>query len=272
MKCVFLLLPLLLLVGCPDNDASATRLIPAPASATAAALAPTPAQQKAADLNEQLKDAEAARDKAAADGRVLDRLSAERDVLQLRVQIAEEQARQLKLNAEAYKAQIEDKDKEIKAERISEWQSRLWVAAGIIGFLAVIATVVMFAWPLLRGVAGWAAGILSGLAVALAVIGKCLPFFIWLIDLTPYILGFAALVGVGFGILALRNWWLTHHATNQFVTAIEELKPKTAAELKAFKEKLRMNIDTPIEALVDRIKKRKNIGASATPPAAGTPT
>lgn len=244
---------LLMFTGCSTNPVAPTTRIDG--SATAAALAPTPGQQKMTDLQKRLTDAEAARDKAVADNKVIDRLTAEKDILQIRTQIAEEQSKQLLQNVEAYKTQITDKNKEISAAHVSEWQTRAYILAGILGFLALVAGAVAFGWPLLRSVAVWASGILGALALLLTVAAKLMPLFAWVLSWIPYIAGAALLVAVIYGLIALRHWWLSHHTAQQLVKYVEAKKPTVVAELAEFKDTLRTHLDAPIESFIWRTRK-----------------
>lgn len=274
MKYLCLIALLFTFTGCSTNAPAPT----APrveVSATAAALAPTPEQEKLTDLQKHLKDAETAETKAVADGKAIDRLSAEKDILQTRTQIAEEQSRQLLQNVEAYKRQITDTDKAIEAQQIKDLQGRLYFYAMILGLLALVAGAVAYGWPLLRSVALWATAIISALATLLAVAAKLLPLIYWIGDLIPYLGAVCAVVIAGYGLVALRHWWLAHHTSQQLITYVEAAKPKAEADLEAYKTLLRTHLDSPVEDFIWKTKQGLGLGPKAAPavpldPPAGT--
>lgn len=243
-----LLACLFLLVGC---DAP-----PAP-ERTASPEAPIthldPAAQQLTDLRARLAAAELAQAKAATENRIIDRLSAEKDILQIRTQIAEAQASGLLREAAELGKQTKAKDTEIAQERIQAKQLWLYWFSGIMGLVAVIGIGVGFGWPLLRKGA-WTIAACAGSIAAIALVSAAILPWLWWIG-GALVLGFVGWI--------LYHWNRDHHGLVQVVTAVEGLKPVEKAAREIFKGELSKVIDSPIARRITAIKTRYGIGPQA---------
>jgi predicted phage tail protein len=212
----------------------------------------TPLGSEIADLNQKIKESEDKIKQAKEKNDELARLKAEKEWLEYKMSLAIAQVKQLKANIDTYKTQVSDKEKEIKEARILAWQEKLWWAAGIIGFLAIVATAVCIGFPLIRPVAKYAAAILSGLSVTMLVVAYMLPTIAWLLSLVPYILIGSLVVGAGYAVYLLRHWWKDHTGLIQTINGIEEIKPS----IKGFGDHMTRHVDTVLENQIRNYKQK----------------
>jgi hypothetical protein len=251
MRFLILIVLLLPLTNCskdsskPRNDTVAGLTVTLPSK--------TAEQTKIESLQQQLVDAGKTAAAAAAAGKTTDRLVAENLELQLRTQIAEQQQIQLSQYLASLRTEKAASDKAVEASRVSDWQWRLYYAAMILGACGLIALVVRFAWPILATPASWAMSIFGGLAVGVTIIGKLLPQIVWFIDFLPYLLWPCGVVLVAYGFAVFRQWWLSHHSTNQLVQAVGGLVSKGLVSATAMEQHLANELDTPFLAHVQQV-------------------
>ena len=214
---------------------------------------PDPLAVQLAALQTRLTEAEEDRDTAVKSGNALDRLSAEKDILATRTQLAEAQAVGLQREATELRAQTRAKVEEIATERTHEKQVWLVWFSGSIGLAGLIAVGIGFGWPLVRRIA-WTIAACCGAISALAlVVAAILPWLWWI--------GAALLLGfIGW---VLYHWHRDHHGLVQVVTAVEQLKPAEAQARQIFKDGLSKVIDSPIATRIAAIKARYRIGPQA---------
>lgn len=261
-----------MLWGCPaDKPTVDTRNQPAIATNVEAPVKVlSPDEQKVADLQKKLDISDKKVVDATLKSDTIARLSAEKESLALKAQISEENAKIWQQNATAYKAQEADKDKEIEAAKIDAWRERLWIMAGIMGFLALVAGAVAWGFPLIRPVATRASAILGALAALMLILAKCLGVIAFVIDIAPYVLVFGLVVAVGYAVVALRHWWKDHNGLSQTVQGIEPIKEEftnfgdhmlkyvdgsLVDHIRDYRKKLNQKVDDVKKVVTDDVKK-----------------
>lgn len=260
ITCLFLLFALLCCIGCPDDRkekednkpvAAIANNVPIPVNNI------SPTEQNIESLKKKLEESDKKVAEAVAKGEVIARLSAEKDSLGLRVQLSEAYAKEWKQNAESYASQKVDKERELKDAKLDAWKEKLWWAAGICGFLAIVGCAIAIAFPLLRPIAKYASAILGTLSILMLIVAQSLATVAWLLGFVPYIIGLAILVSIIYSVVALRHWYKDHHGLQQTVTGIEPLKES----IEGFGDHMLKYVDSP---LVDHIKDiRQKLGLRA---------
>jgi hypothetical protein len=244
---------LFLLTGCKGCTEDRVEADQKPTTAPIATNVPTPVntlsptEQNIEALKKKLDEADKRAAEAAAKGETITKLSAEKDSLGLRVQLAEAYAKEWKQNAESYAEQKTEKEKELKDAKIDAWKEKLWWMAGICGLLAIVAGGICIAFPLLRPVAKYASGGMAAIAVLMLIVAQSLATVAWLLGFVPYIIGLAILAGLVYLVVALRHWYKDHHGLQQTVTGIEPLKES----IEGFSDHMLKYVDGP---LVDHVK------------------
>ena len=248
--------------GCPD-DASRNQQKPPDKEQPVATNVPvpektqSPTEQNIDSLKKKLDDAEKKAAEATAKNDIIARLSAEKEALMLRTQIAEQYAKQWEDNAKSYKAQSE----ELKNAKIEAWKEKLWWMAGICGILAIVAGGVAFGFPLLRPIATKAAAILGGISIIMLIVAQCLATVAWLLGLIPYLLVLSAIVAAIFGAVALRHWFKDHNGLQQVVTGIEPLKD----QIDDFGKHMSQYVDTPMETHIKAMRTKLGLKKQKDP-------
>jgi len=187
----------------------------------------TPQEQKIDDLKKKL-DASDKKIMEVADGKLIDRLTAEKESLGLRVQLADAYSEQWKLNAKSYEGQKVEKDQELKNAKLDSWKEKLWWMAGICGFAAIVAGGISFAFPLIRPIAIKASIAMGAIATIMLITAQCITTVAWLLSLVPYILCIGAIGVIIYAIIALRHWWKDHQSLKQTIEGIEPIKAQVA--------------------------------------------
>ena len=238
--------------GCDKRENTPSDTKPVPTIATNAEVPTqtlTPDEQKVQDLKKQLEAAEKKADDAKKD--IVAKLTAEKEILVLQKKLAETYSKIWEENAKNYSLQITSKDKEIKDAKLDAWKEKLWWMAGICGLLAIVAGGIAWGFPLVRSFAIKAGLVLGAISVTMLIVAQCLATVAWLLGFVPYILGFAIVVALVFGGLALRHWWKDHNGLKQTVEGIEPIKEK----LEGFKDHMLKYVDG---TMVDHVKAYRN--------------
>jgi hypothetical protein len=218
----------------------------------------SPEEKKIADLKKKLDASDKKAAEATLKSDTIARLTAEKDSLGIRTQLAEAYAEEWKRNAIAYATQEKDKDKELSAAKIDAWREKLWWMAGICGLVALIAGAIAWGMPLIRPVAVRASLILGALAGLCLFVAQILPTIAWLLGFVPYVLVFVGVVVVGYAVVALRHWWKDHNGLSQTIQGIEPIKE----EFEDFGDHMLKYVDG---SLVDHVKNyRKKLFTSVT--------
>lgn len=239
--------------GCVDNgksggtrpEQSVATNVPTPEKVM------TPQEQKIATLQKQLTDSDQKAALATANNNIIARLTAEKESLMIRTQLAEVYAIQWKQNAASYSAQAVEKNQELKDAKLEAWKEKLWWMAGICGVVALIAGAVAWGMPLVRPIAMKASIILAALAGLMLFVAESLATVAWLLGFVPYILGFGGLVAIGYAVVALRHWWKDHHGLKQTIEGIEPIKDQFVG----FSEHMIKHVDS---TLCDHVNAYRN--------------
>jgi ABC-type multidrug transport system fused ATPase/permease subunit len=164
-------------------------------------------------------------------------------------------------DAREFRAQADEKQKEITQARLERIQATCYWVAGIAIFLGLIAGGIAIFLPLVRK---WAImGALAAVAVAALAI-----FLSWLI---PFLVWVGSVLAGG-GLVSALIWWLKDHKTaTQVVQAVEALKPELLKldppetpekeKGKVYKSHFRQHVDSDVDKHVNKIRRR--IGAAA---------
>ena len=250
VKKLLLILSILLVFSCGEvQNTNTSRESPTPPISNTPTPTSTlsPQEQKIDDLKKKLDDS----DKKIAllsNGNVVDKLTAEKDSLGLRIQLSEAYANQWKLNAESYNSQKIEKEKELKDAKLESWKEKLWWMAGICGFVAIIAGGISIGFPLLRPIAIKASIIVGAIATIMLIVAQCISTIAWLLGLVPYILAIGVISILIYSIVALIHWYKDHHGLVQTVEGIEPIK----AQVPNFKDHMLKYVDG---GLVKHVKK-----------------
>lgn len=186
----------------------------------------SPTEQNIETLKKKLEDSDKKAAEAASRGETIAKLSAEKDSLGLRVQLAEAYAKEWKQNAETYADQKVEKEKELKEAKLDAWKEKLWWLAGICGLLSIVAAGIAWGFPLLRPIAVKASVILGAIAGIMLIVAQALSTIAWMLGLVPYIIGLAVVVLIIYGAIAFRFWFKDHNALKQTIEGIEPIKEK----------------------------------------------
>jgi len=227
----------------PDNNHVATN-VPEPEKKM------SPGEQNIETLKKKLEESEKKAAEAAAKGEIIVKLTAEKESLGLRVQLAEAYAKEWKQNAEAYSYQKEEKEKELKEAKLAAWRTKLWLMAGICGFLAIIAGGVAFGFPLLRPLATKASLILGAISGIMLFVAQAIGTIAWLLGLVPYIIGAGLIAAVIYAAIALRYWYKDHNGLKQTIEGIEPIKDK----IEGFGDHMLKYVD---DAMVNHVREYK---------------
>ncbi len=257
MRPLILFALVLCLTGCQTSCTEDPRANQGgPPSFTPTLPSKTAEQTKIESLQKQLTDAEKEEAQAAAEGKTTTRLVAENKQLQLRTQIAEEQKVQLDQYLDSLARQKKDSDKAVEASRVSDWQWRLYYVAIALAAIGVIAFIVKCLYPIVAAVAGWAWKIFAALAVVVTVVAKLLPKIVWFIDFLPYLLWPIGAIIALYLFAVFRQWWLSHHSTNQLLQAVGSLVSKGVVSATAMEQHLANELDSPILTHVQKVGQR----------------
>lgn len=211
----------------------------------------SPEEQKIDDLKKKLDESDRKAAEAGAKSDIIARLSAEKDSLGIRTQLAEAYSEQWKKNADSYKSQEKEKEQELKDAKLDAWKTKLWWMAGICGLLAIVAGGVAWGFPLIRPIATKASIILGAIAALMLFVAESLATVAWLLGFVPYVLAFGGLVALVFVALAVRHWWKDHNGLSQTIQGIEPIKE----EFEDFKDHMLKYVDG---SLVDHVKTYRN--------------
>lgn len=220
---------------------------------TIATNAPAPEKTKSPDeqnsdiLKKKLEEAEKKANEAVERGDIIAKLSAEKEALVLKTQLAESYVKQWKANAESYKDQTIAKEEELKVAKLDAWKEKLWWMSGICGFLAIVAGGVAWGFPLLRPVAVKASLILAAIAGIMLFVAQSLTTISWLLGLVPYIIGVAGLIALVYIFFAIRHWWMDHSGLKQTIQGIEPLKE----DIEGFSDHMLKYVD---DTMVNHVK------------------
>lgn len=249
IKNILFIALLLLPLGCSTpTKPESTR--PTPGSISTTEVPPvtlTPQEQKIEDLKKKLEASEKKVSELSG-GNLVDKLTAEKDSLGLRVQLSEAYANQWKLNAESYNSQKIEKEKELKDAKLESWKEKLWWMAGICGFVAIVAGGISIGFPLIRPIATKASIIVGAIATIMLIVAQCISTIAWLLGLVPYILAISVISILICSIIALIHWYKDHHGLVQTVEGIEPIK----AQVPNFKDHMLKYVDG---GLVKHVKK-----------------
>jgi len=236
-----ILAPLLLLCGLVsgcggDRPAEAFQPPGDPPSAPQATI-PTPPPNTLQQYEERVQQAE--RDRAAAIAKAdrLAQLQAEKDEAQARAALSSEEAKLKAAEAKQWKEVAESKDIEIREERERLYQVKLYWLVGILGFLALAASVVAIWQPLVRKFAG-------GFAIACGAVAAIALFAAAFIHYLIWIGGALLALGVVAAIVYMRR---SDKAVLQVATAVESVKD----QIPDFKKTFSAIIDSDAEAHID---------------------
>jgi hypothetical protein len=210
----------------------------------------SPGEQNIETLKKKLEESEKKAAAAVEKGDTIAKLTAEKESLGLKVQLAEAYAKEWKQNAEAYGSQRDEKEKELKEAKLDAWKTKLWWMAGICGLLAIVAGGIAFGFPLLRPVAWKASAILGAIAGIMLFVAQALGTIAWLLGLVPYIIGIAVLAAIVYGAVALRIWSKDHNSLKQTIEGIEPIKNN----IKGFGDHMLKYVDGN---MVDHVKSYK---------------
>ena len=229
IKKILLIVLLTLAIGCSaEVKTESARITPGVIATTEVPkVTLTPQEQKIEELKKKL-DASEKKVMEASDGKIVDKLTAEKDSMGIRIQLAEAYSEQWKLNATSYKAKKVEIDQELKNAKLDSWKEKLWWMAGICGFAAIIAGGIAFAFPLLRPIAVKASIAMGAIATIMLITAQCIATIAWLLGLVPYILVAGAVGVLIYAGIALRHWWKDHHSLAQTVEGIEPIKAQVA--------------------------------------------
>lgn len=232
LKKIILSVMLLALCGCPGGCPDTIRKEGDKPTSPVATNVPTPektispSEQNIETLKIKLEESDKKAAEAAAKGETIAKLSAEKDSLGLRVQLAEAYAKEWKENAQIYSEQRDSKEQELKEAKLDAWKTKLWWMAGICGLLAMVAGGVAFGFPLLRSVAVKAAIILGAISGIMLFVAQALGTIAWLLGLVPYIIAIGGLAALVYGTVAFRHWYKDHNGLKQTIEGIEPIKDK----------------------------------------------
>lgn len=210
----------------------------------------SPTEQKIEILKKKLDESDKRAAEAAANGEIIAKLSAEKDSLGLKVQLAEAYAKEWEQNAKSYSSQKDEKEKELSQAKLDAWKEKLWWMAGICGLLSIVGAGVAWGFPLLRPIATKASIIFGAIAGIMLVVAQMLSTIAWLLGLVPYILGIAILAVIIYGIVALRHWFKDHSSLQQTIEGIEPIKKN----IKGFGDHMLKHVDG---TMVEHIKSYK---------------
>jgi hypothetical protein len=181
----------------------------------------------------------------------VNKLIAEKEALNVNIKIAETYSDNWKQSAENYKKDVGTKDEEIKVAKLDAWKVKLWVMSGICGFLGIVFTAVAFGLPLLRPIATKAAIVLGAVSIIMLIVAQSLTTIAWLLGFVPYIIGFAVLVALAYGVYMCKLWWIDHKSLEQTISGIEPIKSK----MEGFKNHMLEYVD---KKQVDHIAKYRD--------------
>lgn len=251
IKKLLLILSILLIFSCGEaqntNTPRESPITPPISNTPTPTSTLTPQEQKIDDLKKKLDES----DKKIAllsNGNIVDKLTAEKDSLGLRIQLSEAYSTQWKLNAESYNSQKKEKEQELKDAKLESWKEKLWWMAGICGFVAIVAGGISIGFPLLRPIAIKASIIVGAIATIMLIVAQCISTIAWLLGLVPYILALGAISVIVYSIVALLHWWKDHNGLVQTVEGIEPIK----AQVPNFKDHMLKYVDG---GLVKHVKK-----------------
>lgn len=233
----------------PDKKEEVVKPVPKPADEK------SPQQERVKDLEAQLAAANKHLEDMKAKGDKIEILTAEKESLLVKMNLAQAYANQWKLNAESYEAQKKDKDRELNQARLDAWKMKLWILSGICGLLSIVAFAMCFGWPLLAPIAKKAGAILGAVALLMLLVAESLGTVAWLLGLVPYILGLGALIAAGFGVYALVQWFEDHNSLNQVVTAVDKVKKQVTG----FGEHMEHELDSHVIKHVDKAREKLGI-------------
>jgi hypothetical protein len=210
----------------------------------------TPLEQKIDALQKQLDVLNTKADTAASSGNKVDQLTAEKDALLIKTQLAEAYATEWKNNAAAYSSQGKEKEKELAQAKLDAWKVKLWWMAGICGFLAIVSAGLAWGMPLLRPIAKKAAIIFAAIAGLMLFVAESISTIAWLLGLVPYIIGIAVVIAMIYIVVGLYHWWLDHHSLSQVIQAIDPIK----TQVSNFGEHMEKNLDSSLIKNIDKYR------------------
>lgn len=225
----------LFLGGCSDRQDP----VPSPGTVAPVVKPVTPPNppDTTSEYLEKIKQAEEAKAKAIADKDKLAQLQAEKEEAVARALLAKEEARIKAQEAKDWQEQVKVKDKEIRIERENVLATKLYWLVGILGLMALAATVIAIWQPLVRRLAG-------GFAIACAAVATIAFFAAVYIHYLVWIGGGLAVIGVIGAIIYMRR---SDKAVIQVASAVESVKD----QIPDFKKTFASFIDTDAEAHID---------------------
>jgi hypothetical protein len=226
----------LALIGCGHRDDPVPAPVVNPPPATQPVTPPNP-PDTTSDYLAKIKDAEARQAAAKKASDRLAQLQAEKDEAVARAALAREEARIKTAEAAQWKGVAGDKDKEIRIERENMMATKLYWLVGILGLLALAATVVAIWQPLVRRFAG-------GFALACASVATIAFFAAVYIHYIIWAGGGLVVIGVIAALIYMRR---SDKAVLQVASAVESVKD----QIPDFKKTFASFIDTDAEAHID---------------------
>lgn len=195
------------------------------------------------DYQAKIKQAEKEKAEAISASNRLAQLQAERDEAMNRAALAKEEAKIKAAEAAQWQGVVKSKEVEIRVERENILATKLYWVVGILGLLALVATVVAIWQPLVRRFAG-------GFAIACASVATIAFFLAVYIHYIIWVGGGLVAIGVVAAVIYMRR---SDKAVIQMASAVESVKDKIGPE---FKQIFKSHIDSDAEAHIDAARNR----------------